>query len=117
MNGHRSIGVAVSRLPLESLPGQPASRWGFARRTFPVPLLEPRSAKTAVHDFSMDWVNGTLIGNDVKTSSKTLEQMRSLFLDQKAVSQPSGDVEIYRVQSYTPVDDGTEGGLFWGSTI
>lgn len=70
-----------------------------------------------MHDFSMDWVNGTLVGSDVKTFSKTIEQMRPLFLDQKAISQLPGDVEVYRVQSYTPVDDGTEGGLFWGSTI
>ena len=66
---------------------------------------------------SMDWATGMLAGSSVKTSSKTLGQIRSLFHDQEAASQVPVDLELYRVQFYTPVEDGTEGGLFWGSTI
>lgn len=65
---------------------------------------------------SMDWTTGMLAGADVRTSRKTFGEIRSLFLDAEAARQVPSSLEVYRVQVYTPVADGTEGGLFWGST-
>lgn len=64
----------------------------------------------------MDWTTGMLAGADVRTSRKTFGEIRSLFIDADAARQVPSSLEVYRVQVYTPVADGTEGGLFWGST-
>jgi glucose-6-phosphate isomerase len=66
---------------------------------------------------SIDWTNGALTGADIHTSIKTLGELRSLFADREAARRMPADLEIYRVQAYTPVAAGTEGGLYWGRTI
>lgn len=65
----------------------------------------------------IDWNSGLLTGPDIHTSSKLLVQMRSIFQDQAAASALPDELELYRVQVYAPVADGTEGGLNWGTTI
>ncbi len=70
-----------------------------------------------MHKISMDWATGMLAGNSLQTSQKTLGQIRALFHDQQAARHMSADLELYCVQFYTPVKEGIEGGLFWGSTI
>lgn len=64
----------------------------------------------------MNWQTGVLSGAGVVMATKTLGQIRSLFHDQDAAAAMPGDLELYRVQAYTPVADGVEGGLFWGNT-
>jgi glucose-6-phosphate isomerase len=66
---------------------------------------------------SINWLTGMLNGRNVQTSTKRLEEVRSLFHDQDAARRLGGDLELYRVQVYAPVQDGTEGGLFWGNTV
>lgn len=68
-------------------------------------------------ELSIDWTNGNLTGADVRTSRKTLGEIRSIFADREAGSRMPADLEIYRVQAYTPVAAGTEGGLFLAGTI
>lgn len=68
-------------------------------------------------ELSIDWTNGALTGAEVHTSTKTLGEIRSIFADQETANRMPADLEIYRVQAYTPVAAGTEGGLYWGRTI
>ncbi len=65
---------------------------------------------------SIDWQTGLVNGPNVQTSTKTLGQIRPLFHDQAAAGKIPSDQELYRVQVYAPVPDGTEGGLYWGTT-
>ena len=60
--------------------------------------------------------DGTLSGANVRESSKTMGQMGKIFRDREAWAQIAPDRLIYKVQWIPPVDDGTEGGLFWGNT-
>ncbi len=64
----------------------------------------------------MDWATGRVSGSKVQSSVKTLGQIRELFYDQKAASQIQPDLELYSVQVFAPVAEGTEGGLYWGNT-
>jgi glucose-6-phosphate isomerase len=43
--------------------------------------------------------------------------MKGIFHDEKARSGLDPDREVYRVQWWSPVPAGDEGGLFWGVTI
>jgi glucose-6-phosphate isomerase, archaeal len=65
----------------------------------------------------VDWRAGTLAGAAVRQSSKTLGQMPGLFRDETARQRLDPETLVYRVQSWQPVRAGTEGGLFWGTTI
>ncbi len=68
------------------------------------------------HGTTMDWATGRLSGSKIQTLVKTLGQIRELFHDQEAASRIPSDVELYSVQVFAPVAEGTEGGLFWGNT-
>ena len=66
---------------------------------------------------SMDWTKGVLTGAGVLETGKTLGEIRPIFYDREAASRMPAHLEIYRVQSYTPVAAGTEGGLYLAGTI
>lgn len=68
-------------------------------------------------DISVDWTNGALTGDGVSDSGKSLGEIRSIFHDRDSAGRMPADLEIYRVQSYTPVAAGTEGGLYLARTI
>ena len=65
---------------------------------------------------SGNWQAGTVGGPGVETSAKTLGAIRGIFHDQQAAARLPAELELYRVNAYTPTPDGTEGGLFWGDT-
>jgi len=65
----------------------------------------------------VDWPTGSLVGLNVRESVKTLGQMRGLFQNQNEFERMDLNTIIYRVQWLAPVPDGTEGGLFWGTTV
>jgi glucose-6-phosphate isomerase, archaeal len=67
-------------------------------------------------DISMDWSNAHFIGRRLETSRKTLGELGSFFHDQEAMQQMQPSTLLYEVQSYQPLQEGTEGGLFWGNT-
>ncbi len=60
--------------------------------------------------------NGSLAGPNVRESFKTIGQLRGIFRDQEAWSKIPPDRIVYRVQWISPVEEGNEGGLFWGNT-
>ncbi|MBT5139610.1 MAG: glucose-6-phosphate isomerase [Acidimicrobiaceae bacterium] len=59
---------------------------------------------------------GSLTGA-VATSTRTLADLDGIFADEVArEAMPHGTV-VYRVESFTPVDPGTSGGLFFGTSF
>jgi len=65
----------------------------------------------------VDWSSGALSGEGIEEAVKTLGQLRGLFHDEAAWGSMDPEIEVYRVQFWKPVPDGTTGGLFWGSTV
>jgi glucose-6-phosphate isomerase len=66
----------------------------------------------------VDWKIGLLQpGSEVRESVKTLEQLEGIFADAQALRSMDPATVVYRVQAWCPIAEGTEGGLFWGSTV
>jgi len=65
----------------------------------------------------IDWNSGEITGEGVEESVKTLGQLAGVFHDQTAWRSMNPHTEVYRVRSWKPVPEGTNGGLFWGATI
>jgi glucose-6-phosphate isomerase len=64
----------------------------------------------------VDWATGVLQGPEVQSSRKTIGDLKNLFLDPASAEEMPPDTLVYTVQWWSPVPDGTEGGLFWGNT-
>jgi glucose-6-phosphate isomerase, archaeal len=62
------------------------------------------------------WADGSLGGNDVRSSVKKLGQLKGIFSDQESFARMDPDTVVYRVWWWEPVPPDTEGGLFWGTT-
>lgn len=58
----------------------------------------------------------TLMGPSVKKLIRTIGDLKGLFKDQKAFEEQDPAQTAYEVESYFPVPEGTEGGLFFGIT-
>lgn len=68
-------------------------------------------------NFAMvNWSDGSLGGNHVRSSVKRLGQLKGIFRDQESFGLMDPDTVVYRVWWWEPVSPGTEGGLFWGTT-
>lgn len=66
----------------------------------------------------VDWARGLLqSGANVRESVKTLGQLDGIFANSQAVCSMDPDTVVYRVQAWCPIPEGTEGGLYWGSTV
>ncbi len=57
-----------------------------------------------------------LMGEGVTLSEKKLKDLKGLFADEEARQLMDPEANVYRVQSYMPVAQGTPGGLFFGNT-
>jgi glucose-6-phosphate isomerase len=64
----------------------------------------------------VDWISGTISGEGIEESIKTLAQLQGLFHDEAAWRSLDPGTEVYRVRFWKPVPEGTNGGLFWGAT-
>lgn len=67
--------------------------------------------------FNVDFSNGQIKGRDVINPIKKLKDLTNVFGDYSAFSKLDGDQIIYEVQAIFPVNEGREGGLFYGKTI
>ena len=67
--------------------------------------------------FNVDYSNGDIKGKNVITAKKYLKDLPNIFGDEEAFSKIDDDTLIYEVQAILPVDEGIEGGLFYGKTI
>lgn len=66
----------------------------------------------------MDWTSGLLQpSTEVRESVKTLGQLEGIFENTSALKAMDPSTVVYRVQAWCPVPEGTEGGLFWGTTV
>lgn len=61
--------------------------------------------------------NGQLAGTAVIHKVKTLKELNGIFEDQSAFENMEGDQPVYEVDSWFPVGEGSEGGLFFGLTL
>lgn len=64
----------------------------------------------------IEWSSGRLQGDAIESSVKKLGALEGLFLDRGAWQVMDPETEVYRVNFWRPVPDGTPGGLFWGTT-
>jgi len=67
--------------------------------------------------FSVDYSNGDIKGKNLIQEEKYLKDLPDIFGDEDSFSKIDGDTIIYEVQAILPVDEGLEGGLFYGKTI
>ena len=65
----------------------------------------------------IDLLTGTLAGNGVNEMRRTLGELNGVFRDDTAWSLMDPAQVVYRVQRFTPVEEGLAGGLFWGTTF
>ena len=66
----------------------------------------------------MDWASGLLQpSKEVHESVKKLGQLEGIFENAAALKAMDPRTAVYRVQAWCPVPEGTEGGLFWGTTV
>jgi glucose-6-phosphate isomerase len=73
--------------------------------------------ESAPHQTQLDWLTGLMRGASVQQAAKTLGEMAGMFHDANSLRAMDQSTVLYRVQWTEPVAQGTEGGLFWGSTI
>jgi glucose-6-phosphate isomerase len=66
---------------------------------------------------AIDFRTGRLRGSGVVEITRTLGDLGGIFRDEAAWRAMDPATIAYRVQSYQPVEDGREGGLFWGTTF
>jgi glucose-6-phosphate isomerase, archaeal len=64
----------------------------------------------------VNWADGALAVEGLRSSAKKLGQLKHVFADQKAWQQLDPETIVYRVWWWEPVAPGTLGGLFWGTT-
>ena len=66
----------------------------------------------------MNWAHGVLEPMpEIRETVKTLGQLEGIFLNASAWRAMDPDIVVYRVQAWCPVVEGTEGALFWGTTV
>lgn len=66
----------------------------------------------------MDWRHGVLHPDAALVEKiKTLGQLDGIFEDSRAFHTMEPNLVVYRVQAWCPMPEGTEGGLFWGTTV
>jgi glucose-6-phosphate isomerase len=61
--------------------------------------------------------SGELCGREVQSLSRTIADMKGSYRDEDARKLLNQKSVVYRVEAFHPVDEGNEGGLFWGTTF
>lgn len=72
--------------------------------------------KTEITNPLSIFINGQLSGSEVLHQVKTLGELEGIFEDHPAFQSMDGSQTAYEVDSWQPVQSGTEGGLFFGLT-
>lgn len=62
------------------------------------------------------FIDSKLSGSEVVRSTKLLSDLNGIFEDSTAFKKMDSNQTAYEVDSYMPVGEGTEGGLFFGLT-
>lgn len=66
---------------------------------------------------NIDYSNGSISGKSVINPIKRLKDLQNIFEDEEAFLSFDAEKIIYEVQAFLPVEEGKEGGLFYGKTI
>jgi len=64
-----------------------------------------------------DWATGAVLGDGVETLERRVADLAGVFADGAALAALDPELLVYRTECVFPVPDGTEGGLFWGTTF
>ncbi len=64
----------------------------------------------------LDVTTGMLSGKEVITSEKKLKDLQQVFKDENIRAAMNQDETMYKVQAFMPVEEGKEGGLFFGNS-
>lgn len=59
---------------------------------------------------------GRLTGEEVLNSKKFIKDLKDVFLNEEVRGSLAGDELVYEVQAYLPVEEGKQGGLFFGNS-
>jgi glucose-6-phosphate isomerase, archaeal len=68
-------------------------------------------------EINLDILTGELMGSRVQDSLRTIQDMNGYYRDECARESLNPQTPVYRVQAFQPVPEGTEGGLFFGTTF
>ncbi|MDB5025626.1 MAG: putative glucose-6-phosphate isomerase [Mucilaginibacter sp.] len=72
--------------------------------------------QSSIRNPLITFINGQLTGADVVHQVKTLIELNGIFEDQTMFEKMNGSQIAYEVDVWCPVENGTEGGLFFGLT-
>ena len=61
--------------------------------------------------------SGEIVGPGVQCISRTIGNMKGIYRDEQSRASLVPETLVYRVQTFCPVEEGNEGGLFWGTTF
>ncbi len=64
-----------------------------------------------------DFRTGKIAGQGIAEIKRTLGDLKGVFRDEQACASLNPATLVYTVQLFQPIEEGTEGGLFWGATI
>ena len=62
------------------------------------------------------FINGKLEGNKIEKIDRRIKNLKDIFFDKAALAEINPETIVYEVESYFPVAQNTEGGLFYGIT-
>jgi glucose-6-phosphate isomerase, archaeal len=68
-------------------------------------------------ELKVDFSTGELSGSKVVETLRTVKDLKGIFKSEESRESLDQNKTVYRVQTYFPVEEGLEGGLFWGSTF
>ena len=79
-------------------------------------MKETRKINKEIITPTTRFLNAKLEGSEVISSTKFLGDLKGVFEDEQAFQKMKQDRVAYKVDAFLPVDEGTEGGLFFGLT-
>ncbi len=65
---------------------------------------------------ALTFIDNTLNGKVIDKIDRKLKDLDDIFNDKQAYREMPGNTIVYEVESYFPVSQNTEGGLFYGIT-
>lgn len=66
---------------------------------------------------NVNLTSGELLGCEIQCLSRTIEDMRGVYRDEESRGLLDQKKVVYQVKAFHPVEEGNEGGLFWGTTF
>lgn len=70
-----------------------------------------------VDTVTVNFSTGELSGSRIQNTVRTLADLAGIYGNERARQSLNPKTVVYRVQTFSPVHEGEEGGLFWGTTF